>query len=140
MLFIKNGTINTITNGIINGDILIENGKIIEIGNNIVVPLDAEVIEAQGNLVLPGFIDAHTHLGLWEDGMGFEGADGNEETDPITPHLNPIDGINPMDRSFEEARNGENKSSDNSSKKGLGKKNTHIEEDDDDDDENPFDD
>ena len=106
MLFIKNGTINTITNGIINGDILIENGKIIEIGNNIVVPLDAEVIDAQGNLVLPGFIDAHTHLGLWEDGMGFDGADGNEETDPITPHLNPIDGINPMDRSFEEARNG----------------------------------
>ena len=106
MLFIKNGTINTITNGIINGDILIEDGKIIEIGNNIVVPLDAEVIDAQGNLVLPGFIDAHTHLGLWEDGMGFEGADGNEETDPITPHLNPIDGINPMDRSFEEARNG----------------------------------
>ena len=106
MLFIKNGTINTITNGIINGDILIENGKIIEIGNNIVVPLDAEVIDAQGNLVLPGFIDAHTHLGVWEDGMGFEGADGNEETDPITPHLNPIDGINPMDRSFEEARNG----------------------------------
>ena len=106
MLFIKNGTINTITNGIINGDILIENGKIIEIGNNIVVPLDAEVIDAQGYLVLPGFIDAHTHLGLWEDGMGFEGADGNEETDPITPHLNPIDGINPMDRSFEEARNG----------------------------------
>ncbi len=106
MLFIKNGTINTITNGMINGDILIEDGKIIEIGNNIVVPLDAEVIDAQGNLVLPGFIDAHTHLGLWEDGMGFEGADGNEETDPITPHLNPIDGINPMDRSFEEARNG----------------------------------
>lgn len=106
MLFIKNGSINTITNGILNGDILIENGKIIEIGNNIVVPLDAEVIDAKGNLVLPGFIDAHTHLGLWEDGMGFEGADGNEETDPITPHLNPIDGINPMDRSFEEARNG----------------------------------
>ena len=106
VIFIKNGTVNTITNGIVQEDILIENGKIIEIGNNIVVPLDAEVIDAQGNLVLPGFIDAHTHLGLWEDGMGFEGADGNEETDPITPHLNPIDGINPMDRSFEEARNG----------------------------------
>ena len=106
MLFIKNGTINTITNGTVKGDILIENGKIIEIGNNIVVPLDAEIIDAQGSLVLPGFIDAHTHLGLWEDGMGVEGADGNEETDPITPQLNPIDGINPMDRSFEEARNG----------------------------------
>lgn len=38
--------------------------------------------------------------------MGFEGADGNEETDPITPHLNPIDGINPMDNTFKEAREG----------------------------------
>ena len=106
MLFIKNGIINTITNGIIEGDILIENGKITQIGKDIVVPLDIEVIDANNNLVFPGFIDAHTHLGLWEDGMGFEGADGNEETDPITPHLNPIDGINPMERSFEEARNG----------------------------------
>ncbi|MEG2984836.1 MAG: amidohydrolase [Peptostreptococcaceae bacterium] len=106
MLFIKNGIINTVTNGVVHGDILIENGKIIEIGTDIVAPLDVEVIDANKNLVFPGFIDAHTHLGLWEDGMGFEGADGNEETDPITPHLNPIDGINPMDRSFEEARNG----------------------------------
>ena len=106
MLFIKNGVINTVTNGIIHGDILIENGKIIEIGTNISVSQDTQVIDANGNQVYPGFIDAHTHLGLWEDGMGFEGADGNEETDPITPHLNPIDGINPMERSFEEARNG----------------------------------
>ena len=106
MLFIKNGVINTVTNGIIHGDILIENGKIIEIGTNISVSQDVQVIDANSNQVYPGFIDAHTHLGLWEDGMGFEGADGNEETDPITPHLNPIDGINPMERSFEEARNG----------------------------------
>ena len=106
MLFIKNGVINTVTNGIIHGDILIENGKIIKIGKNISHPQGVQVIDANGNQVYPGFIDAHTHLGLWEDGMGFEGADGNEETDPITPHLNPIDGINPMERSFEEARNG----------------------------------
>lgn len=106
MLFIKNGTINTVTNGVIQGDILIEKGKIVEIGADLVAPLDAKTIDATGKLVFPGFIDAHTHLGLWEDGMGFEGADGNEETDPITPHLNPIDGINPMERSFEEARNG----------------------------------
>ena len=106
MLFIKNGIINTVTNGIIKGDILIKNGKIVEIGSDIKLPLDAQVIDANENLIFPGFIDAHTHLGLWEDGMGFEGADGNEETDPITPHLNPIDGINPMERSFEEARNG----------------------------------
>ena len=62
-----------------------------------------EIIDAQGQFIYPGFIDAHTHLGLWEDGMGVEGADGNEETDPITPHLNVIDGINPMDRTFKEA-------------------------------------
>ena len=106
MIFIKNGTINTITNGIIQDDILVENGKIIEIGKNIVAPLDAEIIDAEGKFVFPGFIDAHTHLGLWEDGMGFEGADGNEETDPITPQLNPIDGINPMDNTFKEAVQG----------------------------------
>ena len=67
MIFIKNGTVNTVTKGIINSDILIENKKIIEIGNEIVAPLDATVIDAKGSLVLPGFIDAHTHLGLWED-------------------------------------------------------------------------
>ncbi|MEG2246048.1 MAG: amidohydrolase [Romboutsia sp.] len=106
MIFIKNGTINTITNKILKGDILIENGKIKEIGQNIVAPFDAEIIDADGKQVFPGFIDAHTHLGLWEDGMGFEGADGNEETDPITPHLNPIDGINPMDNTFTEAVQG----------------------------------
>lgn len=106
MIVIKNGAINTITNGVIVGDILIEDGKIKEIGEDLVVPLDAKVIDAEGKQVFPGFIDAHTHLGLWEDGMGYEGADGNEETDPITPQLNPIDGINPMDNTFKEAYQG----------------------------------
>ncbi len=88
------------------GDILIENGKIKEIGSNITSQEDIKIIDVEGKFVFPGFIDAHTHLGLWEDGMGFEGADGNEETDPITPHLNPIDGINPMDNTFTEAVQG----------------------------------
>ena len=103
MIFIKNATINTITEGIIIGNLLIENKKIKEIGNDIVAPLDATVIDAKGCLVLPGFIDAHTHLGLWEDGMATEGIDGNEQTDPITPQLNTIDAINPMDITFNEA-------------------------------------
>lgn len=103
MIFIKNATINTITEGIIIGNLLIENKKIKEIGNDIAAPLDATVIDAKGCLVLPGFIDAHTHLGLWEDGMGTEGIDGNEQTDPITPQLNTIDAINPMDITFNEA-------------------------------------
>ena len=106
MIVIKNGAINTITNGVIVGDVFIEDGKIKEIGEDLVVPLDAKVMDAEGKQVFPGFIDAHTHLGLWEDGMGYEGADGNEETDPITPQLNPIDGINPMDNTFKEAYQG----------------------------------
>ncbi|MDR1773256.1 MAG: amidohydrolase [Clostridioides sp.] len=64
------------------------------------------MIDAKGKLVFPGFIDAHTHLGLFEDGMGVEGADGNEQTDPITPNLNVIDGINPMDGCLKEAYEG----------------------------------
>ncbi len=106
MILIKNGIINTITNGIFVGDILIEGKKIVKIGQQLEILKDIEVVDAEGKFVFPGFIDAHTHLGLWEDGMGFEGADGNEETDPITPQLNPIDGINPMDRTFEEAVQG----------------------------------
>lgn len=51
-------------------------------------------------------VDIHTHLGLFGDGVGFEAEDCNESTDPITPQLRVIDGINPLDRTFEDARNG----------------------------------
>lgn len=60
-------------------------------------------IDAQGGLVLPGFIDSHCHIGMWDDGLGFEGDDGNEETDPITPHLRAIDAVNSFDDCFGEA-------------------------------------
>lgn len=108
MLLIKNAKIYTMAEeGIIEkGSILIEKGKIKEVGNDIVAPLDAEVIDAGGRLVTPGFIDAHCHLGMWEDGIGFEGSDGNEMVDPVTPHLRAIDAINPMDITFKEAREG----------------------------------
>lgn len=65
-----------------------------------------EVLNAGGKWLLPGFVDIHTHLGLFGDGVGFEAEDCNESTDPITPQLRVIDGINPMDRTFEEAWNG----------------------------------
>ncbi len=67
-------------------------------------PKEEEVYDACGSYVFPGFIDAHTHLGMFEDSMGFEGDDGNEESDPITPHMRAIDAINPRDRYFTEAK------------------------------------
>lgn len=104
MLLIKNGYIYTMEGkNIEDGDVLIKDGKILKIGRNI-DNKDAKIIDAKGKIVLPGFIDAHTHLGMWEDAIGFEGADGNEATNPITPHLRAIDAINPMDRNFQEAR------------------------------------
>lgn len=104
MLLIKDAYIYTMAGDVIEGgSILIDNGKIVEIGKDIVAPLDAEIINAEGRMVTPGFIDAHCHLGMWEDGMGFEGDDGNEWVDPVTPQLRAIDGLNPMDVTFKEA-------------------------------------
>lgn len=104
MLLIKNGYIYTMNDEIIEGgSILVKDGRIVEVGKDVVAPLDAEVIDVEGRMVTPGFIDGHCHLGLFEDGMGFEGDDGNEWVDPVTPELRAIDGINPMDINFKEA-------------------------------------
>lgn len=62
-----------------------------------------EVIDGAGLTLYPGFIDAHCHIGMWNDALCFEGEDGNEDTDPSTPHLRAIDSVNPMDRCFEDA-------------------------------------
>ncbi len=87
-----------------NGYILIKDNKIENIGDMQDINITSDnIIDAQGGLVLPGFIDAHSHLGMWDDGLGFEGDDGNEETDPITPHLRAIDAVNSFDDCFVEA-------------------------------------
>ena len=81
-----------------------KNGVITVIGKTgETMPDDVEVIDACGHYLMPGMIDIHTHLGMWEDSLGFEGADGNEATDPATPHLRAVDAINPRDRTFGEA-------------------------------------
>lgn len=103
MLLLKNGLLHTMTQEAFSSDILIENGKISAIGPDLSCD-GAEEIDLAGRFVMPGLIDAHCHIGMWEDGMGEEGADGNEMTDPITPQLRAVDGLNPFDPCFKEAR------------------------------------
>ncbi len=68
-------------------------------------PMLEEEIDGTGKTLYPGFIDAHCHLGMWSDSlsMQLEGDDGNETTDPSTPHLRAVDSINAADRCFEDA-------------------------------------
>ncbi len=82
------------------GTVLTDKGKIIEVGTDVKVPQGAEIIDAAGKIVMPGIIDAHTHIGVYEEGVGFEGADGNELTNPSTPQIRAIDAINPMEDGF----------------------------------------
>ena len=85
------------------GTILIENGKILEVGEKIDIPSGAEIIDGQGKMVLPGFIDAHTHVGIAEEIYQIEGDDTNEISQPITPELRALDAINPQDLGFKDA-------------------------------------
>lgn len=104
MLIIKNGNVIPMAGEDFTGDIAVENGKITELGKDIAKNYpDAEVIDVSGCTVIPGIIDAHCHIGMWEDGMGTEGADGNDPYKPVTPELRSIDGINPYDRCYKEA-------------------------------------
>ena len=63
-----------------------------------------KVIDAGNGYLLPGLIDAHSHIGIWEEGIGLEGDDTNESSDPATPQLRAIDSVNPRDPAFAEAR------------------------------------
>lgn len=85
------------------GTVLVEGERIVAVGQSIPVPCDAEVFDASGLNVMPGMIDAHSHVGLWEEGFGWEGDDVNEITEPLTPHLRAVDGINPDDLGLKEA-------------------------------------
>ena len=94
MIAITNGKVFTITKGVIDdGTILIEGGKIKAVGKAVKVPKGAEVIDASGKVVMPGLVEAHCHIGIWEETVGWAGSDGNEATEPATPHMRAIDAI-----------------------------------------------
>ena len=86
-------------------DILLQDGKIAAMGANLDAPEGCEVVDASGLDVFPGFVDAHSHIGLDGSGIGYEGRDYNEMNDICCPQLRGIDGINPRDPSFRSARN-----------------------------------
>jgi len=107
-ILIKNGQIKTMTGREFSGSLLVEGTKITALGETLDVDLisDAVVIDAMGCLVLPGFIDAHCHVGIGEEIYRWEGEDINEMTEPVTPDMRAIDGINPEDEGFRDARLG----------------------------------
>ena len=97
MICIKNGTLHTaVSKETFIADILIDGGKIVQIGKGLSAD-GAEVIDATGLQVYPGFVEAHCHIGLDGYGIGYEGHDYNELNDPVTPQVQAIDGINPFD-------------------------------------------
>jgi Imidazolonepropionase and related amidohydrolases len=107
MLLIRNAHILPIVGEELeNGCLLVEGGKIAAVGPEIPAPAGAEVIDAGGRLVTPGCVEAHCHIGLDDEAMGWEGDDYNEIVDPVTPQLRAIDSVNPQDEAFLNALRG----------------------------------
>ncbi|OPX84526.1 MAG: Dihydroorotase [Pelotomaculum sp. PtaB.Bin104] len=104
MLAVTGGRILTMAGRTIEkGTVLVDHGRISGVINGIKVPKEADVIDVAGKIVMPGMIDAHSHLGIVEEIFREEGDDCNEDTDPVTPHLRAIDAINPADLGFRDA-------------------------------------
>lgn len=106
-MLIINGTVHTMDAPMIpNGFVQLSQGRILAVGpmEQCPSPAGEEYFDARQGHIFPGMVDAHCHLGMFGDSLGFEGDDGNEATDPCTPHLRAVDAVNPLDRCFSEAR------------------------------------
>ncbi|MCP3738922.1 amidohydrolase [Rossellomorea sp. BNER] len=104
-LILINATIYPVTSSVIsNGQVWIHNGQIQKVTSYLEeIPPGAHIIDCQGKVLLPGFIDAHTHLGLYDEGTGWAGNDANESIEPMTPHVRAFDGVYPLDPGFQDA-------------------------------------
>ena len=106
-IVIEHATLYPATSGIINdGSIVIVDGKISEIGTGITTPSGAKVIDGHGKHVLPGFIDTHSHMGVYAWPGVDANSDGNELTDPISPQVDALDSVYPQDPAFKRAAAG----------------------------------
>ena len=107
MRVITNATILCPVQGRIEkGTVLFDKGKIVGVGKSIPIPSKTKIIDVEGQYVLPGFIDAHCHQGLFDGSIGAMGQDGNEMTTPITPEMRGMDGFNPFEKSLKEVIRG----------------------------------
>ncbi|WP_026881044.1 amidohydrolase [Dielma fastidiosa] len=102
-MLLKNGTVYTMDEaGVFVGDVKFDQGKIVAVGKDLSTD-GCEVIDCTGKNIYPGFIDGHSHLGMQESSIRFEGDDVNEMSDPLTPHVRAIDALNPMDETIHNA-------------------------------------
>ena len=103
-ILLKNAQVYPITSSPIkNGDVLIRDGKIIKIGKKLPSDSNTKIIDCYSGYLFPGFIDVHTHLGLYDEGTGWAGNDANETIEPLSPHIRAIDGVYPLDPAFLDA-------------------------------------
>ena len=106
MILFKNAKIYTINSEPFTGSLSVKDDKIETVSSSDIQGEFDEIIDCDGNALLPGFIDAHTHEGLFQGEIGDAGDDVNEISDPITPHLRAVDAINPFDPSLRESYEG----------------------------------
>ncbi|MBU8878894.1 amidohydrolase [Bacillus sp. FJAT-29790] len=102
-LLLKNARIYPITSSPFLGDVLVENGKIVKTDKYIQTDSDVKIIDCNNQYLLPGFIDVHTHLGLYDEGTGWAGNDANETAELMSPHVRAMDGVYPLDPAFTDA-------------------------------------
>ncbi len=104
MLLIQHGILHTMeTDDPIKADMLIRDGKIVKIAPKISPVNDTQILNAEGLHIYPGFIDAHSHIGIAQEKTSDQSDASNEDTSPVTPYIRAIDGLNPMDSAFHNA-------------------------------------
>ncbi len=102
-ILLKNAFIHPISQIPFHGDLLIENGKILDMGPILFSDPVTKIIDCTHHFLFPGFIDVHTHLGLYDEGTGWAGNDANETHESVSPHIRAIDGVYPLDPAFLDA-------------------------------------
>ncbi|USK34417.1 amidohydrolase [Bacillus sp. F19] len=100
----RNATIYPVTSKpLYQSDLYVSRGKIMAIGKQLPCPEGTKIIDCKEQFLFPGFIDVHTHLGLYDEGTGWAGNDANETIEVLSPHIRALDGVHPLDQGFKDA-------------------------------------